>query len=380
MMTLILNEDQTMLQEAAASFIADSAPVSALRQMRDSNDETGFSRELWSEMAQMGWAGILVPEEHGGAGFGMIGAGVIAEEMGRHLTASPFLSTAIMAATAIAKLGSAEQAEHHLPKVADGSSLYAVAIDEGAKHRPSQIAMKAERDGNGFRLTGGKTFIADGHVADHMIVAARTSGEVGDEHGITLFLVDATSEGLDRKRTPTVDSRGYAAADFDNVRVDADAVLGEVDGGREALNTILDAGRAGLAAELTGSAAQAFDMSMGYIRERKQFGVPVGSFQALQHRAAHLYCEIEIARAITLRALQACDADSDDRAMQVALAKAKTTQVALLAAQEGVQMHGGMGMTDEFDIGLYLKRVKVAGELLGDASFHGDQIAQILGY
>lgn len=379
-MPLVLTDDEKMLREAAQGFVEEKAPVSALRELRDSENAEGFSRDLWKEMAQMGWAGIIVPEEHGGSEFGLVGAGLIAEELGRHLSASPYLTTAIMAATAFTKVASAEQAAAHLPGLAAGETLFALAVDETRKHGPKKTALKAERSGNGFKLNGTKTFVVDGHVADQLIIAARTSGEPGDEAGITLFLTDANSTGITRERTEMVDARNSARINFKDVELNADAVIGEVDQGYAGLETILNAGRAVLAAEMTGSAKQAFDITMEYIRERKQFGVAVGSFQALQHRAAHLHTELEIAEAATLSALQAIESDSDGAGQLVALAKAKVGQVSLLAAQEGVQMHGGMGMTDAFDIGLYLKRAKVAGELLGDSSYHGEVFARNLGY
>ncbi len=379
-MPLVLTEDQEMLRESAAGFLKDEAPVSALRELRDSGSEDGFSRELWAKMAAMGWAGILVPEEYGGADFGMVGAGVVAEEMGKQLTATPYLSSAIMAATALNALGSQAQKEQHLTKIAAGEELFAIAHDERGKHSTLGVALKAERMGNGFRLNGAKTFVADGHVADQIIVSARTSGEPGEANGITLFLVDSGTDGLKIEKTAMVDSRNAARIDFNNAEVTADAVLGEIDLGADGLEKILNAGRAGLAAEMAGSAAQAFGMTLSYINERKQFGVAVGSFQTLQHRSAHLYTEIEICKALTLKALQSLDEGAEDAAKLVALAKAKATKVSLLAAQEGVQMHGGMGMTDEFDIGLYLKRAKVAGELLGDSSYHGNRLAEMLGY
>ena len=379
-MALVLTEDQEMLREAAAGFLAEKAPVSEFRKVRDANTEEACSPDLYMEMAAMGWAGILVPEDDGGSGFGMVGAGIIAEEMGKHLTASPFLATAMRAATALNKLGSAEQKAENYPDLISGHLLIALAVDEGRKHRPTSIKMEAKRSGNGFKLNGSKTFVADGQIADKLIVAAQTSSDPGDTNGITLFLVDAKTTDIECSKTPMVDSRGYAKIDFNDVEVTADAVLGEVDAGHGGLETILNAGRAGLAAEMTGSASQAFAMAMAYISERKQFGVPVGSFQALQHRAAHLYTEIEMAKAVVLSALQALDDNADNASRLVSLAKAKAGQVALLAAQEGVQLHGGMGMTDAFDIGLYLKRVKVAGEMLGDASYHGEQLARDLGY
>jgi len=381
-MALVLNEDQEMLREAASGFLTEHAPVSAFRALRDDDSRDGFSPDLWRSMAEMGWAGVAIPEEHGGAEFGLVGAGVVAEEMGRNLTASPFLSTAVLGAIALSRFGSDTQKNAHLPALAAGEQLFALAVDEGRKHNPAKTTLTAKRHGNGFQLNGTKGFVVDGRVADHLIVAARTSKEPGDADGLTLFLVPTDAKGLTKQARATVDDRGVAEVTFDHVDVTADAVLGEVDQGHGPLETILNAGRAVLAAEMVGHASQAFEMTVAYINERKQFGVPVGSFQALQHRAAHLLTEIEMAKAVTLAALQVFDANEDVHTVSRAasIAKAKVGQVALLASQEGIQMHGGMGMTDAFDIGLYIKRVRVASELFGDASFHSNRLAETLGF
>lgn len=379
-MPLVLNEEQEMLRDAAHGWLADNAPIAQLRKLRDSRDETGFDRGQWREMAEMGWAGILVPEAHGGSEFGFVGAGLIAEEMGRTLTASPFLSTAVLGATALNKAGSDAQKSEHLPKIAAGEALYAVAVDEGRKHGPEKTAMRAERSGNGFRLSGSKTFVADGHVADHVIVAARTAGAPGEEAGLTLFLVPTNAKGVSVERTIMVDSRNSARIDFDGVEVTGDEVLGEVDAGFGKLEGVLNAGRAGLAAELSGSAQQAFETTVQYLKDRKQFATPIGAFQALQHRAAHLYSEIELVKSAVLKALQDLDENFDFAGPTVALAKAKAGAVARLASQEGVQMHGGVGMTDEYDIGFFMKRIRVAQEMFGDANFHADRLAALRGY
>ena len=379
-MALVLNEEQEMLRDSARGFLDEKAPVSALRKLRDDNDTTGFSRDLWKEMAEMGWAGILVDEEHGGADFGFVGAGVLAEEMGRTLTASPFLSTSILAATALKKLGSDAQKQSNLPKIAAGELLYALAVDETRKHGPAKTAMQAQKHGNGFKLSGAKTFVADGHVADKIIVAARTNGAAGEMSGLTLFLVDAKAKGVTAERVAMVDSRNAARLNFDGVEATGDDVLGEVDGGYMALEGVLNAGRAGLAAEMSGAAQASFAMTVNYLKERKQFGTEIGSFQALQHRAAHLYSEIELAKSAILKALQDLDAHYGMAGPICSLAKAKAGEVAKLASQEAVQMHGGIGMTDEYDLGFYMKRIRVAQEMFGDPAFHADRIAQMRGY
>lgn len=369
-MALVLNEDEVMLRDTAEGFFKQKAPVKALRQLRDERDETGFDRALWSEMAEMGFAGIVVDEDHGGVDMGFVAAGLVAEQMGRNLSATPFLSTAILAATAIREGGSAEQKTAWLTKIAGGEAVLALALDEGPKHNPVGTATTSEKSGNGFKLSGSKAMVVDGHVADALIVAARTSGEAGDADGLSLFLVDPKSKGVTTERTIMVDSRNAARIDLDDVEVDGDALLGELDGGMAVLGKVLSAGRAIAAAELLGAGSQAFEDTVVYIKERKQFGRIIGEFQALQHRASHLYSEMEIARSAVLAALTALD-DQDPKAeLYCAMAKAKLGSVAKLASQEGVQMHGGVGMTDEYDIGLFMKRIRVLQELFGDAHYH----------
>jgi acyl-CoA dehydrogenase len=322
----------------------------------------------------------LVPEAFGGSGLGSVEAGVVMEEIGRNLTPSPFLATAVLAASGLSRGGSAAQQQKYLPKIADGSLLAALAVDEGAKHRPLNLALQAVRSGNGFKLTGAKTLVVDGHVADLLIVAARSAGSPGERDGLTLFLVDPKAKGVAIERTAMVDAHNAARITFDAVEVDADGVLGEVDQGAQLLETVLDVGRAAVASELVGVAEAAFERTVGYLKERKQFGKLIGEFQALQHRAAHLYVEIEIARAAVLKSLQALDSDVPHAAMAVAVAKAKAGSVATLAVQEGVQMHGGMGMTDQFDIGFFMKRARVCQELFGDSNYHADQLARMKSY
>jgi acyl-CoA dehydrogenase len=353
-MALILNEEQTMLRDSARTFLAERSPVAQLRGLRDRRDADGFSRDLWASFASMGFTGILVPEAFGGLGLGHVEAGVVMEEIGRTLTASPFLSSGVLAATALACAGSEAQKQRLLPAIAEGRAVVALAVDEGAKHRPASIALAATPADGGFTLRGSKVLVVDGHVADQVIVAARTAG------GVTLFLVDAKSPGLGRERTVMVDAHNAARLGFDDVRVPADAVLGVVDGGAAALEAMLDAGRTALAAELVGASEEAFARTLVYLKERKQFGRTIGEFQALQHRAAHLYTELELTRSAVLRAQQALDEDPAKAAEAVSIAKARAGASATLAVQEAVQMHGGIGMTDDLEIGFFMKRVRVA--------------------
>jgi alkylation response protein AidB-like acyl-CoA dehydrogenase len=379
-MPLVLTEEQSMLRDSARGLISDKAPVSHLRQLRDGNDATGFSRELWRAFAEMGFSGLLVPEAFGGSGLGCVEAGVVMEEIGRNLMPSPFLSTAVLAASALSRGGSDAQKSHYLPKISDGSLLAALAIDEGAKHRPLQTRMRAVRSGNGFRLNGDKAFVVDGHAADILIVAARTAGAAGERDGLTLFLVDPKAKGMATERTAMVDSHNAARIVFDNVEVDADGVLGEVDQGGGLLDGVLNIGRGAVASEMVGLSEEVFGRTVGYLKERKQFGKLIGEFQALQHRAAQLYIDIEITRAAVLRALQTLDGNFEQAGAAVAVAKARAGSTATLAVQEAVQMHGGMGMTDQFDIGFFMKRARVCQELFGDANFHADQLARMKSY
>jgi alkylation response protein AidB-like acyl-CoA dehydrogenase len=286
----------------------------------------------------------------------------------------------VLAASALSRGGSAAQKSEHLPRIADGSLLAALAVDEGAKHRPLQTKMQAVRSGNGFKLNGAKAFVVDGHTADLLIVAARTAGAAGERDGLTLFLVDPRSKGIETERTTMMDSHNAARMVFDNVEVNADGVLGEVDQGGTLLEGILNIGRGAVASEMVGVSEEVFGRTVSYLKERKQFGKLIGEFQALQHRAAHLYVEIEITRAAVLKALQALDGDFEKAGAAVAVAKAKAGSTATLAVQEGVQMHGGMGMTDQFDIGFFMKRARVCQELFGDSNFHADQLARLKSY
>ena len=379
-MPLYHNEDQTALKDTVAPFIAETAPVKHLRSLRDNKDATGFSRELWTTFAEMGFSGLLVPDQFGGSGLGCVEAGIVMEEIGRTLMPSPFLATSVLAASALSRGGSEAQKAQHLPKIANGSLLAALAIDEGAKHRPLQTKLQAVRAGNGFKLSGDKAFVVDGHTADLLIVAARSAGSAGDRNGLTLFLVDPKAKGLAVERTAMVDSHNAARIVFDNVEVNADSVLGEVDQGFGLLEGVLNIGRGAVASEMVGLSDEVFGRTVTYLKERKQFGKAIGEFQALQHRAAQLYIDIEITRAAVLKALQALDTDLDKAAHAVAVAKARAGTTATLAVQEGVQMHGGMGMTDQFDIGFFMKRARVCQELFGDSNFHTDQLASGKGY
>lgn len=363
-----LNEEQQMLQDYAQRLLAEQGPVEHLRTLRDERNEDGYDAPLWQAMNEAGWGGLLIPEEHDGLGFGHVGAGLIAVEIGRHLSASPFLSTTVMAAQAISQGGSTAQQQHWLSKIAAGDTLFALAIDEGHKHRPERMQTTVSEKNGELVLTGEKNLVLDGHVADVLLVAARRNDQ------IELFLVAADAKGIATERTIMVDSRNAARMQFNNVVVEPLA------NGQMAFSAAVLSGRAVLAAELAGVAESAFEQTLAYLKERKQFGVHIGSFQALQHRAAHLHAEVAMAKALAMRALQAIDNNEDDAELLAFASKAKANTVARLAVNEAVQMHGGIGMTDEFNIGFYMKRARAAIETLGDTSYCSQHFAAAKGY
>ena len=372
-MPLILTEEQTMLQDAADGFLNERAPIAHMRKLRNERDADGVSRDLWRAFGEMGFAGVIIPEAMGGMGLGAVEAGVIAESLGRTLTPSPYLGSSILSAKVLLDGGSQAQ-QAWLPRIAAGEAILSLAVDEGAKHAPSRIATRAERAGNGFKLNGAKVFVLDGHVADALIVVATA------DEGTTLFLVDPATAGVAVERTVMVDAHNAARITLTDVAVDADAVIGTVGGGEALLDGALSLGRACAASSLTGAGDQAFKTTMDYLRTRKQFGKLIGEFQALQHRAAHLFSELELARAATIGAQITIDEGREDAPLAASIAKAKAGRVAELAVQEAVQMHGGVGMTDEFDVGLFMKRVRVLNELLGDAGFHAERVARAQGF
>ena len=379
-MALVLNEEQQMLRDAAKDFLANRAPVSHLRSVRDEGVTDGFSRDLWSEMADMGWAAINIPESYGGLDYGYTGLGLVLEESGRTLTPSPLISTALLGSSALILSDNDAICAQWLPKIANGEKLLSLAFEESSQHRPASVNTSATPTDGGYQLDGCKRAVIDGHVADAFIVSVRTrSGEDSNE-GISLFLVPADAKGLRSDDTELLDNHRQSVLHLDGVVVGREQLLGPLHGGFPILQKVLDRGRIGLAAELLGVAQECFERTMEYLKERKQFGVPIGSFQALQHRAAILFGEIELCKSTVLKALQAIDADSDEIPVLASLAKAKCGQAAGLATAEGIQMHGGVGMTDDYDIGFFIKRWRALNQQLGDTRFHLDRFASLRGY
>jgi len=379
-MALVLNEEQQMLKESAQGFLAEFAPVAELRKQRDAGSQTGYGDKLWAQMANMGWAAILVPEAYGGLDFGHVGMGQIVEQSGRTLTASPLFATAVLGVTAITIAGNEEQKTALLGAIAAGEITTALAVDEKIHHAPTQISMTAIKQNGGYVLNGAKRFVADGSTADKLIVAARTAGETGDKKGISLFVVDRSAAGVEVERTEMTDTRNYANISFSNVEVAETALLGEEGKGFKALSGTLDAGNVYLAAEMLGICQESFDRTLQYLKERKQFGVLIGSFQSLQHRAADWWSQVELCKSVVLKALQALDSDDAKAPVLASVAKAKLCQVTELSTNEAIQMHAGIGMTDEYEIGFFIKRARPAQMMFGDNSYHTDRFALLSGY
>lgn len=366
----VLSEEQTILRDQAQTWVQEQAPVSAFRAMKNSGTSTGFAAPTWQSMCELGWAGILIPEEFGGSGLDFQTFGLVLEETGRGLTASPLIESALIGASAIMLGGSEAQKKQYLPRIADGSIIATLAVDESSQHEPTSIALTAEKVGDGYVLSGRKLFVLEGAVADLIVVAARTNGAPGEVPGISLFLVESDTAGLTKTALNTVDARGYADLDFKDVQVSGDATLGPIDAGFGLLETILDRGRAGLAAEMLGTGAEAFDRTLDYLKTREQFGQAIGSFQSLGHRQATHFMNMELSRSCVEAALAAVDTDGEDLGQLASLAKSLVGDFLYDMSNDMIQMHGGIAMTDEFDAGLFLKRARAVETLLGNRAFH----------
>lgn len=381
-MAMILNEEQTMLKDSAKDFCTTNTPIGQLRKLRDEANADGFDRGSWSSMVELGWAAIPWGEEHGGLAFGYKGLGVVTEESGRTLTASPLYASVWVGGTLINLAGSDAQKAELLPRLAAGEMLLALALEESHKHDPYGVGTTATASGDGYTLDGKKTFVLDGHVADKLLVVARTSAEVGSRQGLSLFMVDREAAGVSVTRTLMADSRNAANIVLEGVQVNSDALIGEADQAADALDQALDIARIGLSAEMLGGLQECFERTVAYLKERKQFGVAIGSFQALKHRAADMFCEIELSKSCVLEALSALDEgrDQEEIAKLASLTKAKVGETYNLVSREGVQMHGGIGMTDEFDIGFFIKRAAVAEQTFGDVNYHRNRYGELEGY
>jgi alkylation response protein AidB-like acyl-CoA dehydrogenase len=377
---MVPSEEHRLLKETARTFLQDEAPVKALRRLRDERDARGYDLPLWRAMAELGWIGITLPEAFGGQGFDYMALGMIFEEAGRTLSASPLLSTVGLAAPIIELAGTHAQKSELLPAVARGELILALAVDEGPHHDPTAVKLTARPEGATYVLSGKKTFVIEGQIADRIIVVARSSGRCGQREGLSLFLVDGKAPGLVRDRVYLADSRGYAHLQFDDVILASTALIGHLCGAWPVLEQALDRGRILLASEMLGGISELFERTLAYLRTRRQFGVPIGSFQALQHRAAQMHVEIELGRSVVLAALSALDEASVEIPRMASLAKSWMNELYQWVSNEAVQMHGGVGVTDDLEIGLFLKRSRVAVQLLGDSGFHRDRYARLSGF
>lgn len=375
-LSLLLNDEQKMLSKTAQEFIRERAPAARIRTFRDSNDEVGFSRELWNEMAELGWLGLQIPESYDGLGLGFFDLCIVLEQSGRELMPEPFVSTLLLGTQALLLGGTDAQKESLLPEVATGETLVALGYEEaGLQGAASSVATVARKTAGGFELSGEKLQVLDGHLADRIIVSAATS-----ESGCTLFLVDPTQSGVTITRQYRIDGLNAAIVRLQGVSVNNDAVVGELDAGATLLQSVFDRASVGLAAQMLGASEQAFADTIDYIKEREQFGVPIGSFQALQHRAVSVYTEIALTRSVVLAAARAIDESPEEVPRLASLAKAIASETFMHAAKEAIQMHGGIGVTDEHDIGFYIKRAQATYMTFGKPSQHRQRWAELHGY
>lgn len=378
-MALAFNEEQRALKDSVRNFAKDQSPIEAFRALRNQADGVGFDNAVWQAMIELGLSGALFPEAYGGFDFGCTGLAGCMEELGRTLVVSPLLAS-VLSGTAILHAGNEEQKQTLLPQIISGEKLVALACDEGHHHQPKNISTTAIREGHTFILNGSKTRVISGLSAHLFVVAARTSGSAGDAQGITLFLVDASTDGIQRETVTLVDSQRYTRLTLNNICIPDSHLIGEIDKGFQTLDKALDVGRICLAAEMFGGMQDIFERTVQYLKERKQFGVLIGTFQALQHRAAHMFTEIEMCKSILMLALDALEKNAGNAPQLISAAKAKISDTYELISNEATQMHGGIGVTDELDVGLFLKRARVTAELLGSARFHYDRYASLEGF
>lgn len=376
-MTLTLSEEQAFLKDTAKKFAQEKTPTTHFREIRDNENPECFDREIWQEMAAQGWSGILVPEEYGGSNFGLAGIGVVLEELGRTLTPSPLFATSVVCATILNKAGNDSQKKEFLTKIASGEVTMAFALEEGPRHKPFSINLEAKKDGKNFILNGKKNFVIDGGFADYIIVVAKTSET---EDHLSLFILAKDVKGLNIIPTTMVDHKNAANIEFKEVIIPEANLLGAQNDAKEIIEETLDISRAALSAEMLGGALEAFDITLNYLKEREQFGEKIGSFQALQHRAALMFTDLELCKSCVIEALTAHDEGSNDLQRIVSLAKSKIGETFFNVSNEGVQMHGGVGVTDEYDIGLYMKRARVAEQTFGNSEYHRNRYAELTGY
>jgi acyl-CoA dehydrogenase len=380
-MQLVLTEDQSMLASTASAFITEQSPVSRMRKLRDSQDPRGYSLDVLAKMAELGWTAIAFNEADGGLGMGLAEAVLVTEAMGRALAPEPLLGSVLLAGHALSQAGSVAQKTAWLGPLIAGDKVLALAYAEpGSRFDLTRVTTRAERTPQGYRLSGDKTHVLAGFMADAYVVVARTAGVAGDREGLSLFLVAAGAKGLTSTRQVRVDSQNSALLALRGVEVTERDVLGTVGEAWPVLASAIDRATVALCGEMLGGMSEAFERTLAYLKERKQFGVAIGTFQALKHRAARIFIEIELSRSAVMAAARALDANDGDGPMLVSLAKARLSDAYCLIANEAVQMHGGIGMTDEHEIGFFLKRARACEMTFGDAAFHRDRFASLGGF
>ncbi|ETW93488.1 MAG: hypothetical protein ETSY1_39000 [Candidatus Entotheonella factor] len=380
-MELALNDDQTMVAQTAAAFIAEHASIARLRQLRDIQDERGYSLDVYRQMADLGWTAMPFTEADGGLEMGLAGTILVTEAMGRALAPEPLISSIVLAGRAVAKGGSDDLKQAWLGPAIEGEKVLALAYQErGARYNLHHCQTQAVRTDAGYVLNGEKVLVAAGPLAEAFVVVARTQGAATDAAGLTLLLIPADAPGLHVTRQWLVDSSSAAMVAFSDVRVGEEAVVGHPDDALPLLEEVIDGGTVALCGEMLGGMCEAFDRTMAYLKERKQFEAVLGSFQALKHRAAYLFIETELARSATMAAARAMDAGEANAKALVSVAKARCSDAYVKIANEAVQMHGGIGMTDEHEIGFFLKRARASEMTFGDAAYHRNRYAALNGY
>ena len=368
----LLNEEQTMLRESALAFLSEQSPVSRQRALRDSAAPLGFDPALWQQVVALGWPAAALPEQVGGLEMGYAGLGAIFELMGRHLAALPLLSHSVLAAQLL--LQETTPSADWQPLLTEGTQRVALAIDESQHHMPAVLRTRASRQGDGWQLDGEKWFVIDGVGADKLLVSAQVVGE----DTTALFLVDSPTPGVVVVPLHMADSRNHARVTLNAVQLPANARLALADPAA-ALQQALDCGRICLAAEAYGLVREVLERTVAYLKERVQFDVPIGSFQALQHRLARLYTEVELLESCVRAGLAAIDGQHPELPLLASLAKARANDLCEKLLNEAVQLHGGIGVTDEFDLGLFLKRARVLQQSLGDSYYHRERYARLKG-
>ncbi|MCH7484067.1 MAG: acyl-CoA/acyl-ACP dehydrogenase [Chloroflexi bacterium] len=374
-MDLGLDEQQEMLKNFARDFLEKECPETLVREMEE--DEQGYSPDLWKKMAEQGWMGLIIPEDQGGAGMTLCELVVLLEEFGRALVPGPFISTVVLGAVPIMEAGTDEQKAQYLPKIAAGETIMTMALTEpSAKWTADGVTLEAKKDGSDYVLNGTKLFVPDAHVTDYMVVVARTGGT--GEDGVTLFIVDSKSDGIKFELLKTIASDKQCEVVFDNVKVPAANVLGSEGKGWETVDKVSKVATVAACAYLVGLSQMDFDTTLNYAKERVQFGRPIGSFQAIQHKLADAVIDVDGSRFITYKAAWSLTEGEDDADLMISMAKAWASDASRRVVAHGQQIHGGIGFTKEYKIQLYFRRQKWMELMWGDADYHREKVAQLM--